>query len=132
MIHMYLRLVLVSPTCPLLRSDQSRGLAPRGQALSTTSPYARFCFPFVFNLPVFTFHRQSDQSPRSPIQVSPRIKISHLCFAPFRTYLALFRIASHCHNPTVSTRQNTPGDDPLPPNRTPQSHIGFTPRSPVT
>ena len=47
MIHMYLLLFLVSPTCPLLRSNQSRALAPCGQALS--------CFPFVFNLPVFTF-----------------------------------------------------------------------------
>ena len=41
MIHMYLLLFLASPTCPLLRSDQSQGLAPRGQALSIASPYAR-------------------------------------------------------------------------------------------
>ena len=40
MIHMYLLLFLVSPTCPLLRSDQSRVLAPHGQALSIASPYA--------------------------------------------------------------------------------------------
>ena len=39
---MYLLLFLVSPTCPLLWSDQSQALAPRGQALSITSPYAHF------------------------------------------------------------------------------------------
>ena len=37
---MYLLLFLASPTCPLLRSDQSQVLAPRGQALSIASPYA--------------------------------------------------------------------------------------------
>ena len=47
-----------------------------------------------------------------PIWVSPRIEISHLRFT-------LFRIASHCHNPTISTSHNTPGDNPLPPDRTP-------------
>ena len=40
-IHMYLLLFLASPMCPLLWSDQSRGLAPHGQALSIASPYAR-------------------------------------------------------------------------------------------
>ena len=39
---MYLLLFLVSPTCPLLQSDQSRVLTPHGQALSITSPYAHF------------------------------------------------------------------------------------------
>ena len=37
---MYLLLFLVSPMCPLLRSDQSQVLTPRGQALSIASPYA--------------------------------------------------------------------------------------------
>ena len=36
---MYLLLLLVSPKCLLLRSDQSRGLALRGQALSIALPY---------------------------------------------------------------------------------------------
>ena len=40
-IHMYLLLFLASPTCPLLRSNQSQGLTPRSQALSIASPYAR-------------------------------------------------------------------------------------------
>ena len=39
---MYLLLFLVSPMCPLLRSDQSQALTPCGQALSITSPYAHF------------------------------------------------------------------------------------------
>ena len=39
-IHMYLLLFLVSPMCPLLWSDQSQALAPHGQALFLTSPYA--------------------------------------------------------------------------------------------
>ena len=47
MIHMYLLLFLVSPTCPLLWSDQSQVLTPRGQALFITLPYARF---LVFHL----------------------------------------------------------------------------------
>ena len=42
MIHMYLLLFLVSPTCPLLQSDQSQALAPHGQALSITLPYVHF------------------------------------------------------------------------------------------
>ena len=40
-IHMYLLLFLASPMCPLLRSDQSQGLALHGQALSIALPYAR-------------------------------------------------------------------------------------------
>ena len=75
MIHMYLLLSLVSPTCPLLQSDQSRALAPPGQALSITLPYA--CF-LVFNLPVFTFwtgeHHQR-RTTQLPIPVSLRIEI---------------------------------------------------------
>ena len=42
MIHTFLLLFLGSPMCPLLQSDQSRALAPCGQALSITLPYARF------------------------------------------------------------------------------------------
>ena len=42
MIHMYLLLFLVSPTCPLLQSDQSWALTPCSQALFLTLPYAHF------------------------------------------------------------------------------------------
>ena len=44
---MYLLLFLVSPTCPLLQSDQSQALALHGQALSITLPCAHF---LVFHL----------------------------------------------------------------------------------
>ena len=82
---------------------------------------SHYCLPFVFNLPVFTVHSEDHRrSPNQlPIPVSPRIEISHLRFAPSCTYFALFRITSHCHEPTVSTCHNTPGDNPLPPDCTP-------------
>ena len=117
---MYLLLFLVSPTCPLLRSDQSQDLAPCGQALSITSPYACFLVSHSYLTCLYLLFAHQRRSERElPIPVSPRIEISHLCFTPFHTYLAPFRIASHCHDPTVSTSQNTPGDNPLPPDRTP-------------
>ena len=113
-IHMYLLLFLVSPMCPLLWSDQSRGLTPRGQALSIASPYARILvyhsYLTCLYLPFATEHHYWSPN-QLPIWVSPRIEISH--------YFALFRIASHCHDPTISTCHNTPGDNPLPPDRTP-------------
>ena len=121
-IHMYLLLCLVSPTCPLLRSDQSQALTPRSQALSITLPYAHFrvfhSYLTCLYLP-FT-GRINYQSPNQlPIPVSPRIEIVHLRFTPSHTYFTLFRITSHCHNRTVSTCQNTPGDNPLSPDCTP-------------
>ena len=122
MIHMYLLLFLVSSMCPLLRSDQSRVLAPRGQSLSITSPYAHFLvFHSYLTCLYLPFARDDHhQSPNHlPIWVSPRIEILHLHFAPFHTYFALFHITSHCHDPTVSTCRNTPGDNPLPPDHTP-------------
>ena len=53
-IHMYLLLFLASPMCPLLRSNQSRSLAPH--AFYSFAICSHSCLPFVFNLPVFTFH----------------------------------------------------------------------------
>ena len=121
-IHMYLLLFLASPTCPLLRSDQSRVLALHSQALSIASPYARILvyhsYLTCLYLPFANQHHH--QSPNQlPIWVSPRIEISHLRFTLISHYFALFRIALHCHNPTVSTSHNTPGDNPLPPDCTP-------------
>ena len=121
-IHMYLLLFLASPMCPLLRSDQSRVLALCGQALSIALPYACILvYRSYLTCLYLPFAREHHcRSPNQlPIWVSPRIEISHLHFALSRTYFALFRIASHCHNPTVSTCHNTPGDNPLPPDRTP-------------
>ena len=121
-IHMYLLLFLASPMCPLLRSDQSWGLAPRGQALSIASPYARILvyhsYLTCLYLPLTREHHR--RSPNQlPIWVSPKIEISHLRFTLISRYFALFRIASHCHDPTISTCHNTPGDNPLLPDRTP-------------
>ena len=121
-IHTYLLLFLVSPTCPLLRSDQSWVLTPHGQALSIASPYARILVYHLYLTSLYLpftredYHRSPNQL---PIWVSPRIEISHLCFALISRYFALFCIASYCHDPTVSTSHNTPGDNPLPPDRTP-------------
>ena len=65
-IHMYLLLFLVSPMCPLLQSDQSWVLAPCGQALFLTSPYARILVYHLYlhNLPVFTFRQKKRSSPK--------------------------------------------------------------------
>ena len=75
------------------------------------------CLPFVFNLPVFylLLRTSSEMSHTIAYTSFPQ----NWDFAPSRTYFALFRIASHCHNPTISTCHNTPGDNPLPPDRTP-------------
>ena len=82
------------------------------------------CLPFVFNLPVFTFHQKNiiTEAPTNCLYESPpelrfRTYASHL-FRTISHYFALFRIASHCHDPTVSTSHNTPGDNPLPPDCT--------------
>ena len=121
-IHMYLLLFLVSPTCPLLQSNQSWVLAPHGQALSIASPYARVLVyhSYLTSLYLPFLREHHHQSPNQlPIWVSPRIEISHLRFTLILHYFALFRFASHCHDPTISTCHNTPGDNPLPPDRTP-------------
>ena len=121
-IHMYLLLFLASPTCPLLWSNQSRVLAPRSQALSIASPYAHILVYHSYLTSLYLpFTREHHyRSPNQlPIWVSPRIEILHIRFTLILHYFALFRIASHCHDPTISTCHNTPGDNPLPPDRTP-------------
>ena len=120
MIHMFILIFLVSPTCALPRSDQSWALALRGQALCFRWALCSLsCFPFVFNLPVFTFHLHHHQrrATQSPIWVSPRIEILHLCLAPSCTYLALHHTAlqSHClyptpHLETIHCPQITPSE----------------------
>ena len=121
-IHMYLLLFLASPMCPLLWSDQSWRLALRGQALSIASPYACILvyhsYLTCLYLPFAREHYRWSPN-HLPTWVSPRIEISHLRFTLILRYFALFCIASHCHNPTISTCHNTPGDNPLPPDRTP-------------
>ena len=78
MIHMYLLLFLVSPTCPLLWSDQSRALAPHGQALSMTSPHAHFLvYHLYLTCLYFTFQKEHHQrrATHLSIPVSLRIEI---------------------------------------------------------
>ena len=97
-IHMYLLLFLVSPTCPLLRSDQSWGFAPRGQALSIASPYSCILVYHSYLTSLYLpFSREHHyRSPNQlPIWVSPRIEISHLRFTLISHYFALFRTISH-------------------------------------
>ena len=79
---------------------------------------SHFCLPFVLNLPVFTFHSE-EEPPNCLYQFPSELRFSHLHFTLISHYFALFRIALHCHDPTVYTRHNTPGDNPLPPDRTP-------------
>ena len=120
---MYLLPFLVSPTCPLLRSDQSRALAPRGQALSIASPYAHILvyhlyltclyLPFAQNI---IMEAPTNCLYESPPELRFSTHASH-CLTLILHYV--FRIASHCHNPTVSTCHITPGDNPLPPDCTP-------------
>ena len=77
-IHMYLLLFLVSPMCPLLRSDQSQALTLRSQALSITLPYAHFLvYHLYLTCLYFTFREEHHQrrATQLPIPVSPRIEI---------------------------------------------------------
>ena len=76
MIHMYLLLFLVSPTCPLLRSNQSWALTLHGQALSITSPYAHILIYHSYLTCLYLPFNHHHQSPNQlPIWVSPRIEI---------------------------------------------------------
>ena len=123
---MYLLLFLASPTCPLLRSDQSRGLTPRSQALSIASPYAHIlvyhsyltCLYLPFTKKNIIAEAPTNCLYESPPELRFSTHASHR-LALISHYFALFRIASHCHDPTVSTSHNTPGDNPLPPDHTP-------------
>ena len=130
-IHMYLLLFLASPMCPLLQSDQSRGLAPRGQALSIALPYARILVyhSYLTSLYLPFMKKDHHRSPNHlPIWVSPRIEISHLRFTLISRYFASHRTAmippsllATIHLETIPYPQITP----------PQSPIGFILRSPA-
>ena len=134
-IHMYLLLFLVSPTCPLLQSNQSQVLAPRGQALSITSPYAHFLvfhsyLTFLY-LP-FTKRKIIVKAPTNCLYESPpklRFRtyasrsfhtISHY-FASHRTATIPPSLLATIHLETIPYPQITP----------PQSPIGFILRSPA-
>ena len=134
MIHMYLLLFLVSPTCPLLQSNQSRALAPRSQALSITSPYAHF---LVFHSYLTFLYLPCTQNiiteaPTNCLYESPP-ELRFSTYALHHLTLILHYFASHrpatippsllatIHLETIPYPQIAP----------PQSPIGFILRSPA-
>ena len=132
MIHMYLLLFLVSPTCLLLWSDQSWAFALHSQVLRLGWALCSLsCFSFVFNLPVFTFRYREAPKTNHPFEFPPEFRVS--TYALSHTTLTSHHFASHCtatiplsllvtsHLETIPCPQITP----------PQSHIGFTLRSPA-
>ena len=126
MIHMYLLLFLVSPMCPLLRSNQSQVLTPHGQALSITSPYAHFLvchlyltclyLPFAENIIAKALTNCLYESP-------PELRFS--TYALHRLMLTSHYFALHCtatippsllatlHLETIPYPQITPPQSPL-------------------
>ena len=131
---MYLLLFLVSPTCPLPRSDQLRALTPCGQALSITSPYAHFLvYHSYLTCLYFTFQREiiREEPHHCLYQFPPELKFStytshHLAlishyFALHRTAMIPLSLLATLHLETIPCPQIAP----------PQSPIGFILRSPA-
>ena len=121
-IHMYLLLFLVSPTCPLPRSDQLRALTPCGQALSITSPYAHFLVYHSYLTSLYLpFKRESSLKPQ-PIAYMSLPQNWDLALTPC-TISCLFHTISHCialpwshhlYLPQYTWRQSlTPRSHPL-------------------
>ena len=99
MIHMYLLLFLVSPTCTLPQSDQSWALALRSQALHFGWALCSLLLLFIFNLPVFIF-RSTEEPENYPYEFPPELRFStytshHLTLISHRT-----ASQSHCLYPT--------------------------------
>ena len=134
MIHMYLLLFLVSPTCPLLRSNQSQALTPHSQALCITSPYARFLvfhsyltclyLPFTQNIireePTNCLYESPPELRFSTYALHHLELISHY-FALHRTATIPPSLLATIHLETIPYPQIAP----------PQSPIGFILRSPA-
>ena len=134
MIHMYLLLLLVSPMCPLLWSDQSRALTPCSQALFLTSPYAHILvyhlyltclyLPFTQNIitkaPTNCLYESPPELRFSTYTSHHLALISHY-FASHRTATIPPSLLATIHLETIPYPQITP----------PQSPIGFILRSPV-
>ena len=131
---MYLLLFLVSPTCPLMRSDQSRVLTPRGQALSITLPYAHFLvfhsyltclyLPFAQNIITEALTNCLYESPpelRFSTYTSHHLALILHYFASHRTGMIPPSLLATIHLETIPYPQITP----------PQSPIGFILRSPA-
>ena len=132
-IHMYLLLLLVSPMCPLLRSNQSQGLALRGQALSIASPYARIlvyhlyltCLYLPFTRGNIITEALTNCLYGSPPELRFRTYASHLfCtilhyFTSHRTAMIPLSLLATINLETIPYPQIAP----------PQSPIGFILRS---
>ena len=131
---MYLLLFLASPTCPLLRSNQSRGLAPRGQALSIASPYARIlvyhsyltCLYLTFTKNIIT-EALTNCLYESPPELRFRTYASHL-FRTISHYFTSHRTATIPPSLLATIHLET---IPYPQIAPPQSPIGFILRSPA-
>ena len=134
MIHMYLLLFLVSPTCPLLQSNQSRALTPCGQALFLTLPYAHFLvfhsyltclyLPFDRNIITEALTNCLYESPpelRFSTYASHHLTLISHYFASHRTATIALSLLATIHLETIPYPQITP----------PQSLIRFILRSPA-
>ena len=118
---------LVSPTCTLLRSDQSQALAPHGQALRLGWTLCLLsCLLFIFNLPVFylSWGPSSEKSHTITYTSFPQNWDSALTS---HTVSHLSHVMLPC-SPTVFTLHHT-WRWSLAPRSHPQSPIGFIPRS---
>ena len=136
MIHMYLLLFLVSPTCPLLRSDQSRGLAPCGQALSIALPYACILvYHSYFTCLYLPFATRNiiTEAPTNCLYESPP-ELRFCTYASHRLTLISHYFASHHIVTTPPSLLATIHLEtiPYPQIAPPQSPIGFILRSPAT
>ena len=132
---MYLLLFLVSATCPLLRSDQSQALAPCGQALSITSPYAHFLvfhsyltclyLPFAQKIIIreepHTCLYQFPSELRFSTYTLHRLTLISHYFASHHTAMIPLSLLATTHLETIPYPQSAP----------PQSPIGFILRSPA-
>ena len=130
---MYLLLFLVSPMCPLLWSNQSRALTPRGQALSIALPYACILVFHSYLTCLYLLFSQKiiiREEPHNCLyQFPPELRFS--TYALHCLTLISHHLASHCtatiplsllattHLETIPCPQITP----------PQSPIGFILRS---
>ena len=120
MIHMFLLLFLVSPTCTLPWSDQSRALTLCSQALTIASLWMSLMLslllPSVFNLPVFTFCSDRRAPTNCLYEFPPELRFG--TYTLHRLTLILHHFALQCLAIPLSLPYTTPGDDPLPPDHT--------------
>ena len=129
MIHMYLLLFLVSPMCPLPWSDQSRALAPPGQALSITLPYACFLVYHLYLTCLYLPFTQGEEPHNCLYQFPPELRFStyvlhHLTLISHHFALHCTALQSHCLYPTAHLETI-----PCPQIAPPQNLIGFILRS---